>query len=98
MAVVDSDFSPQDQRGRIRSCVELQTAAAKEQVKSPCLKVTPLAPRKTMYERCCGVRELQPEVRLTVILTIYCGDSVVFKVSLSQLSLTSRRFFSGIEW
>ena len=80
MAVVDSDFSPQDQRGRIRSCVEMETAAAKEQVKSPCSKVTPLAPRKTMSERCGVVRVLQPEVRLSVILTIYSDASVVCKV------------------
>ena len=80
MAVVDSDFSPQDQRGRFQSCVELETAAAKEQVKSSCLKDTPLAPTKTMSERCGGVRVLQPEVRLTVILTIYSDSSVVCKV------------------
>jgi hypothetical protein len=77
MAVVDSDFSPQDQRGRIRSCVELETTAAKEQVKSSCLKVTPLAPAKTMPERCGGVRVLQPEVRRTAILTIYSYASLV---------------------
>lgn len=80
MAVVDSDFSPQDQRGRIQSCVELGTAAAKEQVKSSCLKDTPLAPRKTMSERCGGVRALQPEVRLTVILTICSDAAIVCKV------------------
>jgi len=80
MAVVDSDFSPQDQRGQIQSCVELETAAAMEQVKFSCFKDTPLALRKTMSERCGGVRVLQPEMRLTVILTVYGDASVVCKV------------------
>jgi hypothetical protein len=72
LPVIDSDFS-QDQQGRVRSCAELQTAMAEGQVKSLCLKVTPPAPRKTMSKRRGTGRELQTQVRLTVLSDIYTG-------------------------